>query len=256
MAIVTRLAIILAAGQGIRLGETGLNGPKAMLEVGGMPLLQRSLRLLSQAGVRQVVLVTGYRARSFESLNVPAGMALTKVHNPDFPSFGSALSLMLALHAANESCLVLDGDIIYEPAALQAALASPAENAMVISSPSGSGDEVHAWAGEHGEMTILSKHLQAAVGVPAGECVGIWKCGNSLRRAMLEITAEMLRGPDPVEYEQIISRATELHHIRCEKVEDLVWAEIDNEEMLVHARDVVYPRIALREARPQFSFGK
>lgn len=115
MAIVTRLAIILAAGQGIRLGEAGLNGPKAMLEAGGTPLLARSLRLLSQAGIGQVVLVTGYRAGSFESLNVPAGMALTKVHNPDFRNFGSALSLMLALHGVNEPCLVLDGDIIYEP---------------------------------------------------------------------------------------------------------------------------------------------
>ena len=49
-------AILLAAGQGSRMGGV----PKSLLELQGVPLINRQLIALSGAGVDEVVVVTGY----------------------------------------------------------------------------------------------------------------------------------------------------------------------------------------------------
>lgn len=49
-------AVLLAAGQGSRLG----NQPKALLCLAGVPLINRHLTALGDAGVEKVVVVTGF----------------------------------------------------------------------------------------------------------------------------------------------------------------------------------------------------
>ena len=59
-------AAILAAGWGSRLGELTEHTPKGLLEVGGKPLLQRSVEQLKAAGIERVVIGTGYCAHLIE----------------------------------------------------------------------------------------------------------------------------------------------------------------------------------------------
>src|SRR5947209_16437241 len=47
--------MILAAGRGTRLGALGLRIPKALVEIGGEPLLARQLNYLAGAGVERIV---------------------------------------------------------------------------------------------------------------------------------------------------------------------------------------------------------
>ena len=47
-------AVVLAAGEGKRLGELTREIPKPMLVVGGKPVLEHNLDLLKHAGVREV----------------------------------------------------------------------------------------------------------------------------------------------------------------------------------------------------------
>src|SRR5437588_12121913 len=47
--------MILAAGRGTRLGALGLRIPKALVEIGGEPLLARQLNYLEGAGVERIV---------------------------------------------------------------------------------------------------------------------------------------------------------------------------------------------------------
>ncbi|GIR70746.1 MAG: hypothetical protein CM15mP74_19970 [Halieaceae bacterium] len=49
-------AVVLAAGEGARLGGRA----KGLIEIDGEPLLLRALRVLSEVGVDEVVVVTGH----------------------------------------------------------------------------------------------------------------------------------------------------------------------------------------------------
>ena len=55
-------AVILAAGRGTRMRELTAQLPKPMMEVRGKPVLQHIVQGLGDAGIRDCVIVVGYRA--------------------------------------------------------------------------------------------------------------------------------------------------------------------------------------------------
>ena len=55
-------AVILAAGRGTRMRELTADLPKPMIEVRGKPVLQHIVEGLRDAGIRQFLIVVGYRA--------------------------------------------------------------------------------------------------------------------------------------------------------------------------------------------------
>jgi molybdenum cofactor cytidylyltransferase len=85
-------AVLLAAGAGSRLGGR----PKALLELGGVPLILRQLIALSGAGVDEVVVVTGHHAEAVEAAVRP--FPITLAHNPS-PDDGQASSVRIGLQA-------------------------------------------------------------------------------------------------------------------------------------------------------------
>ncbi len=60
-------AVILAAGKGTRMRELTQDVPKPMLKVEGKPILQHIIEGIAAAGIREVFVVTGYRAEAVEN---------------------------------------------------------------------------------------------------------------------------------------------------------------------------------------------
>lgn len=85
-------AVLLAAGAGSRLGGR----PKALLELGGVPLVLRQLIALSGAGVDEVVVVLGHHAELIEP--VVRAFPIQVVHNPS-PDDGQPSSVRIGLAA-------------------------------------------------------------------------------------------------------------------------------------------------------------
>jgi glucose-1-phosphate cytidylyltransferase len=52
--------VILCGGRGTRLGEHGVNVPKALIEIGGRPLLWHLLKIYTHHGLNDFVLCLGY----------------------------------------------------------------------------------------------------------------------------------------------------------------------------------------------------
>ena len=114
-------AVILAAGRATRLRPFTDHLPKSLLPVAGTAMLERSLRHLASAGVREVIIVTGFqRAKLVEHIvgwNLP--LAFTFVDNPDFETTNNAYSLLLAAVAVGDRPFVLlDSDLVYDGAIL------------------------------------------------------------------------------------------------------------------------------------------
>jgi molybdenum cofactor cytidylyltransferase len=89
-------AVLLAAGEGRRMGGV----PKALLQLQGVPLINRHLIALSGAGVDEVVVVTGHHHERIEPLveKFPVRM----VRNLE-PERGQASSVRLGLERLGES---------------------------------------------------------------------------------------------------------------------------------------------------------
>lgn len=75
-------AIIMAAGTASRFAPLSYEVHKALIEVNGEILIERQINQLREAGVDQIIIVTGYKAEQFEYLKEKYGVKL--VHNPDY----------------------------------------------------------------------------------------------------------------------------------------------------------------------------
>jgi molybdenum cofactor cytidylyltransferase len=98
--------IVLAAGEATRFGSL-----KQLHEVDGSPMAQHAVRALNEAGISDIVVVTGNEADSVEAaLTLPGGARF--VRNPRYKE-GQASSLAAALHEMNddsEGAVVLMAD--------------------------------------------------------------------------------------------------------------------------------------------------
>lgn len=106
-------AMILAAGRGTRLGALGRRVAKALVEVGGEPLLARQLRYLRDQGVERAVINASHLAEQIEAFAAEwsDGPEL-EVAIEDEP-LGTAGGVRNALGRFSEDpLLVLYGDVI------------------------------------------------------------------------------------------------------------------------------------------------
>ena len=75
-------AVIMAAGAASRFAPLSYELPKALIPVRGEVLIERQIRQLYEAGVPEVIVVTGYKSEQFAYLAEKCGVRL--VHNPDW----------------------------------------------------------------------------------------------------------------------------------------------------------------------------
>ena len=75
-------AIILAAGFASRFVPLSLETPKGLLKVHGEVLIERQIRQLKEAGISEIIVVTGYKQEKFQYLADTFDIKL--VHNSEF----------------------------------------------------------------------------------------------------------------------------------------------------------------------------
>jgi choline kinase len=119
-------AVILAAGDGGRLRPLTDDLPKPLIHVGGRPILARVLESLHAVGVRDAVVVAGYRSgalRKAAPLAQPADMRVRFVVN-GYWERGNARSLWEARRAVDGPFLLTMADHLIEPAIFRALAAT------------------------------------------------------------------------------------------------------------------------------------
>jgi choline kinase len=238
-------AVILAAGRGTRLGDAAEARPKGFIELGDMPIVDRSLNALAAADIRQVVIVTGHQSEWYERLADRRSGLVRTVNNSDYAVSGSLRSLGCALESIDESILVLESDLIYEGRAVSETLDHERDCVLLTSGFTDSGDEVYVGTTEDGLLLDLGKDRSALRGVLAGELVGITKLSRAAVREMRGIAQR--EESFQLEYENGLVAIAPAHPIACHVVDDLAWAEIDDISHLERARSIIYPAIVQRE---------
>lgn len=123
-------AVILAAGQGTRMGRLTADRPKCMLEIGGQSIIQRQCAALREYNVENIIAVVGHCSKMVHD---HVDQSVWCLENQDYRGSNSLYSLYVALPICHrqERLIVLNGDVIFDPALLEPLLESEHDCALL-----------------------------------------------------------------------------------------------------------------------------
>ncbi len=112
-------AVILAAGEGQRLRPFTVNRPKAMIPIADKPVLQYIVEALAHNGVRDVVLVVGYRKEQvYDFMGSGEKFGVKIAYATQEKQLGTAHALARVKDMVQDNFLVLPGDNLIEAATI------------------------------------------------------------------------------------------------------------------------------------------
>jgi nicotine blue oxidoreductase len=150
--------MLLAAGDGTRLGQ-----PKATVELGGMTLAERGVRLLGDGGAGPVLVVTGA-----VPVEIPGTIA---VPNPDWASgMGSSLAAGLRALTAGGQELPADLGAVVIALADQPLIGAEAVRRLIAAHAAGAAVAVAAYQGKPRNPVLIDRaHWAGVLDLAAGD---------------------------------------------------------------------------------------
>ncbi len=243
--------VILAAGMARRLRPLTDTQPKCLLTVGGKTLLERTVNAMLRVGIRDFVVVTGYREemiRHFLTEHYSAdGADAVKpsfhfLHNADYANNNNIYSLWMSGEVVRgKSFLLMDSDILCDPETV-ARIARQEGSALALNCHELGEEEMKIVVDAEGHITEISKTCR--VEDAAGESVGIEKMSAEYSEALFtELDQMILReGLVDVFYEQAFERLIpQGHTFRVIDTTDLFSYELDTPEDYYQAQTLWPP---------------
>lgn len=231
-------AVILAAGRGTRLQPYTFDIPKGFMQVGEEKLIERSVRILKENGIKNVIIGTGHLHEHYEKFAKENG--LTTFLSPDFATTGSFHTLIYGSDLIKGDFLLLESDLLYHSDAIKSLINAKQRDVILTSGFTQSNDEVYVEV-ENGKLKNLSKKKESLGSIDA-ELVGIWKLSTDLLEKLKGHHKTSADGKNK-DYEIAVAALSNEHPVHVLKIHDLAWCEIDNQEHLERAESDILPRL-------------
>ncbi len=236
------IAVILAAGMARRLRPLTEHKPKCLLRIGTRSLLERSVDNLVAAGIREIVVVTGYLSQMITEFLVARYPKLTFhfIDNTDYARTNNIYSLWLARpFVEGKDFILLDSDILYDGGIIEQVLGEEASILTVSRHPLGE-EEMKVVVDENDSIVEISKSCDPAIAM--GESVGIEKINADYSAALYRLLDTMMNkeGLVDVFYEQAFQRLIPKGF--CFKVMDIsnyFTIELDTVEDFENAKHLI-----------------
>lgn len=121
--MIIKRAIILAAGQGSRLGPITAEQPKCLIPFAGKTLMDWQIDALAAAGVGEVVVATGFRTEKVEAqLAKRTDVRARAVFNPFYHVADNLGTCWMMRGEMNEDFIIINGDTIVSAAIVKTLL--------------------------------------------------------------------------------------------------------------------------------------
>jgi choline kinase len=225
-------AVILSAGQGSRLLPMTENTPKCLLSLGHRTMLEWQLRGLAAAGVREAVVVTGFRAelvdRALDHITPPQ-MRVRTLFNPFYKVADNLASCWMARNELSGPSLILNGDTLFEPEIARRLLGAPAAPITVTIDRKAAYDADDMKVTTCGDsLTAIGKKLPLST--VTGESIGFLRFSAAGAATFVAEIERTMRTPEGVGlwYLSAIHRlANSGLDTRVVSIEGLEWGELD-----------------------------
>ncbi|RUA01025.1 MAG: phosphocholine cytidylyltransferase family protein [Deltaproteobacteria bacterium] len=238
-------AVIMAGGLGLRINQHIDNKPKGFIDIDGVTLIERSINIMKKHGIRRFIIGTGYQSPYYEKLAEKIPHILLK-KNPIYARTSSFYTLFNLRELITEDFLLLESDLLFEEKAIQYLQQHNEKNVVLASGRTHSRDEVYIETDDRGILVKMSKDREM-LGRVDGELVGITRL--SLQRFQQICAAYQAdeSTAEKIDYETALTTISATHPIRVDRIEDLIWTEIDMVSHLDRAKNTIYPRIKQKE---------
>jgi choline kinase len=232
-------AIILSAGQGSRLLPLTAERPKCLLPLGPKSLIEWQIDSLSRCGVREIVVVVGFRAALVESLLeglVRPGLAIRTVFNPFFNVADNLGSCWLARHEMASDFLLVNGDTLFEPAVLHRLLAHPRAPITVTIDRKASYDADDMKVRLDGSRLVDIGKTLSPVHTDA-ESIGLLRFRDGGSKLFVDATDRAMHTIEGLTsfYLKVIDQLAKSHRVETVSIEGLAWGEVDYPADLLRA---------------------
>ena len=236
------LGVILAAGMAKRLRPLTDERPKCLLKVGERTLLQRTVDGMIAAGIRELVVVTGYRAnmiRGFLTETYPE-LTIHFIDNVDYQHNNNIFSLWLTRpYTDGRDFLLMDSDILCDPAIIPTVI-NVGDSALALNRHELGEEEMKVVADAEGRITEISKTCRPEDA--AGESVGIERMTPDYSTALFRELEQMIEreGLIDIFYERAFERLIpQGHTFRIVDTTDLFSIELDTPEDFENAQRLI-----------------
>lgn len=170
-------AVILAAGEGQRLRPFTMTRPKVMLSIAGKPILHHVVESLARNGIRQIVMVVGYRREQvFSHFGNGERFGVEITYITQEKQLGTAHALNEARDAAQDEFLVVNGDNLIDAETIAGFIQVKPPAVLVKEVPN---------AARYGVLTVENGAVTAIVEKPSEAA------GNAVHTGICAFTREV-----------------------------------------------------------------
>ena len=231
-------AVIMAAGLGSRFGKMTETMPKGFIEVGGMPMVIRSIETLLACGIQRIIIGTGYHKEAYEAL-AERYPQVECVFSPRYAETNSMYTLYNNREAiGDDDFLLLESDIIFSRNAITQLLDDPHPDIMLITPVTKFQDQYYVEYDETGTLTRCSTEKGAIDA--KGELVGIHKLSSKFYHRMCEEYAKIVDKKPKLGYEyQLLDMSQRVMPVYVLNAPNVYWYEIDDADDLAFAEENV-----------------
>ncbi|MBP3887003.1 MAG: NTP transferase domain-containing protein, partial [Cellulosilyticum sp.] len=236
-------AVILAAGQ-----QKDFDKPTALLPIENETLIERSIQILREHRIQNIIVVGGYQAETLKHYLLPYEVEFCI--NEQYQWTGTMHSLACAKEKIKDDFLLIESDLLYEGQAIAQLVASSHQDVILTTNLSGSGDEAYVELDEEGNLYRISKDIRQ-LNVISSEMIGMSKLSYGLYQKMLE---RYQSNHNPyLNYEYMLENISRLYKVPVLNIDELIWGEVDTATHYEHLLQEVYPRILRRETEYQIA---
>lgn len=217
--------LILAAGQGKRLGS---EIPKALLEINGETLIHRTVGMLRQNGVENIILITGYKREYLMKAIDKLGISV--VHNKSFENSENLVSFKYGLSKLKDNFILAHCDLVFEEELLKRVIKSPAEIVLPFDRKSADKESMKI---KFDKDTLLGISKDFKVTRNTAESIPLMKFSAKTIPHFNEIVEKfMYQGEFGLYFESALMQLIHLNLFKLECVDatGLKWVEIDTPE--------------------------
>lgn len=243
-------AILLAAGQGLRLQyPPDRQLPKCLLRIGGISLLERHRRLLTAAGVEEIVLAVGFRRDLIDAELDRLDWRPQLVINERYDR-GSMLTLHTAAEAMTQGgdVLLMDADVLYHERIMALLVEGDRPvNRLLIDREFEEGEEPVKVCIRGGRPIELRKRLAPDLQHDIiGESVGFFRLDEAAAHRLAQLVAGYVANsgadlPHEEALRELLQEGSRLFEVM--DVTGVPWIEIDYAADVLRAEHEVLPRL-------------